>query len=189
MEKIAQKLTSAIQRERPELTDLQVRTIKFGLECLLGELSKLIMYFIIFSILSLTGYYLVALLFFSSLRLIAGGYHEDTYWRCFFTSLVIFAAIIVIGMNLPQSLLLKSGMLIVSVILTWLYAPVDHPNKPIISVERRRRFKYFSFGSVILMGIMSLLLPALYSGTAVVAILAEALSLPVGEYAKRRKCR
>ncbi|MDK2811592.1 MAG: accessory regulator [Petroclostridium sp.] len=187
MEKLAQILTNAIQRENPGLTELQVKTIKFGLECLLGEFSKLLMYFIIFSIFSLTQHFFIAVIFFCTLRIIAGGYHEETYWRCFFTSFLIFTAIISIGTQIPLSIYIKASMLLISIILAWIYAPVDHPNKPIVSVDRRKRFKYLSVGAVVLMGGVSLLLPSLYSGTAVAAIFFESISLPIGEFAKKKR--
>ncbi|MGE4284716.1 MAG: accessory gene regulator ArgB-like protein [Clostridia bacterium] len=188
MQKIARKITSAIQHEKPELSDLQLRTIQFGLECLLGEVTKIIIYSIVFSLLSLTDQFITAMIFFTTIRLVAGGYHEDTYWRCFFTSLGLFTVIIGAGVYLPIGLDIKMIMFMMALVLMWVYAPVDHPNKPIISATRRRRFKYISVSITILMGVIGFLLPEMYSGTAMTAILIEAVSLPAGKYMNGRKC-
>ena len=181
MEKLAQKITNVIQREKSDLTELQIKTIKFGLECLLGELTKFVIYLLIFSVFSLTKPFLIAFIFFCSIRVIAGGYHENTYWKCFFTSLYIFIAIIAIGIYVPLYWWIRVAMLIVSILLAFIYAPVDHPNKPIISEDRRKRFKIISICMFTSMGIVSFLLPH-YAGIAITAIFLEAVSLPVGAY-------
>ncbi|WP_129599703.1 accessory gene regulator ArgB-like protein [Anaerophilus nitritogenes] len=185
MEKISQNITNLIQRNNSNLTGLQILKIKFGLECLLGELTKTIMYIGIFSVFSLTKNFLIGLLFFCLIRSVAGGHHEETYWRCFFTSLFIFSTIVIVGTQWNISINIRILMLIVSIALVWIYAPVDHPNKPIISEIRRKKLKYISLLLTILMGAISFFLPQNYHATAMMAILLEALSLPIGNFSKR----
>ncbi|MDK2800774.1 MAG: accessory regulator [Clostridiales bacterium] len=187
MQKVAQIITKAIQRENVNLTELQVKTIQFGLECLLGELFKIIIYLMIFSMFSLTQYFIITMFFFSTLRLIAGGYHAKTYWGCFFVTLLIFGAVVGIGVQFPLPLYVRVLTILVSLILVWIYAPLDHPNKPIISEVRRKRFKYLSVMLAVLLSGVSFFLPSLQSGTAVVAILFESISLPVGKITQRRR--
>ncbi|NLY42755.1 MAG: accessory gene regulator B family protein [Clostridiaceae bacterium] len=188
MEKLARKITNAIQRENTELTDLQVRTIKYGLECLIGEITKMLIYVFLFSVFKVLDYFLVAAIFFCTLRIIAGGYHSKTYWRCFFTTLLIFTIIIIMGKSYTFPVNVKVYIILLSIILAVVFAPVDHPNKPIISQSRRLRLKYFSVAAICVMGAMSFLLPDIYSGTAVIAIFIEALTLFLGKLANRRRC-
>ncbi|WP_053955712.1 accessory gene regulator ArgB-like protein [Inediibacterium massiliense] len=185
MERIAQNITNSIQRNNSNLTRLQILKIKFGLECLLGELTKTILYVGIFSIFSLTKNFLISLLFFCSIRSVAGGYHEATYWRCFCTSFLIFSIAVIAGVQLDISSNVRVIMLLVSMVLVWIYAPVDHPNKPIISELRRKKLKYISLLLSICMGGMSFFLSKNYAITAMMAILLEALSLPMGNFSKR----
>ncbi len=182
MEKLAGMITNAIQRNNSQLTDLQVRSIKYGLECLLGELSKFVIYFILFYAFSLTAPYMVALIFFCTIRIFAGGYHAVTYWKCFFTTLIIFSISIIVGQYVILHMGVKLIMLLIAIILAWIYAPVDHPNKPIISPIRRKGFKYLSVISFIMMGWIGLVLPSKLSITASAAIFLEALSLPIGRF-------
>lgn len=187
MEKLAIKITSAIQRENTELTELQVKTIKYGIECLLGEISKMLIYVIIFSIFTVVDYFLVAVTFFCILRLIAGGYHSQTYWKCFFTTLLIFMIITMIGKSYIFPVNVRAYMILLSIVMAIVFAPVDHPNKPIISPVRRLRLKYFSVTAICVMGAISFLLPDFYSGTAVIAIFIETLTLFLGKIANRRR--
>ncbi len=178
-------ITEAIQKENPNLRELQLKTIKFGLESLLGQILKIFIYLAIFGAFSLTKDYIITALFFCSLRLLAGGYHAETYWGCFTVTLIMFVGAIAVGIQLPLNILTKIILIFISVLLMMFYAPVDHPNKPIISTKRRQRFKILSIIGVIVLGGISFLLPAHLGTTAVVAILFEAITLPIGKYTNR----
>ncbi|SHJ31183.1 accessory gene regulator B [Geosporobacter subterraneus DSM 17957] len=186
MERLAQQITNLIQTNNPKLSDLEIKKIKFGLECFFGEVTKLIIYLVIFSTLSLTKHFLIATLFFCIPRMPAGGFHEDTYWRCFFTSLMIFSAIAIGGSRFFLNWPIRFALILITLILIWIYAPVDHPNKPIISLERRKRLKYFSLAATAVLVGISFIIPEKYAATATFALLCEALSLPIGELSKRR---
>lgn len=186
MEKLAENITQLIQLNNPNLCDLELKKIKFGLECFFGEISKLIIYLFIFSLFSLTKYFLVAALFFCIPRTMAGGYHEETFWRCFLTSLMIFSSILVISINVEFSIYIKLMVAIITIVLFWIYAPVDHPNKPIISEYRRKKLKYTSFLLVVFLIIISFLLPESYKTIGIIALLFQAISLPFGELSNRR---
>lgn len=186
MKKLAEAITKRIQAYNPNLSDLEVIKIKFGLECLFSEASKLFIYLIIFSFFSQTSYFLTAVFFFCILRGFAGGFHEKTYLRCLFTSFFIFAFIVFTATQLSFSAFTKAILAALSILLIWLYAPVDHPNKPIISMERRKKLKSLSvLMAIIFLGI-SFLLPHKYGQVALIAVLCEAVSLPIGEFSKRR---
>lgn len=186
MERLAQQITNLIQTNNPKLSDLEIKKIKFGLACFLGEVTKFIFYLVIFSTLSLTKHFLIATLFFCIPRMPAGGFHEDTYWRCFFTSLMIFSAIVIGGSRVFLNWPIRFALILITLILIWIYAPVDHPNKPIIRLERRKRLKHFSLATTAVLVGVSLIIPEKYAATATFALLCEAVSLPIGELSKRR---
>ncbi|AOT68652.1 accessory gene regulator ArgB-like protein [Geosporobacter ferrireducens] len=186
MERLAQKITNFIQVNNSNLSDLEIKKIKFGLECFLGEITKFFIYLIIFYALSLTKPFLVATLFFCVPRMPAGGFHEDTYWRCFFTSLIILAAIVIVGSKVLLYAHIRLIIILITLLLIWIYAPVDHPNKPIISIERRKRLKYASLLITLLFTGISFMIPERYAAVATFALFCAALALPVGEFSKRR---
>lgn len=185
MEKLSRNLVNLIQRNNPSLTDLQTLKIEFGLNCIFGELTKFILYLIIFSIFSQTKYFLIAMLFFCTIRCVAGGYHEETFWRCFFTSLLMFIITIIFGLYIDFPLWARSFILTLSILLVWVYAPVDHPNKPIISNRRRQNLKYISLFITLLCGGVTFLLPSKQAVVALTAIFFESLSLLIGNISKR----
>lgn len=188
MEKLAEKIKNAICKNNPSLTIEHAETIKFGLECTLNEVSKIIVYFIIFAFFSLTGYYLVALAFFCVTRIFAGGYHSETYLMCFIVSFSILSVGILTGSQFGLPFAARIFLLLASIVLAGIFAPVDHPNKPIVSIERRKRFKYLSVAVFIILAGFTFMLEAGLAATAVMIMFLEALSLPVGQITKRRIC-
>lgn len=186
MEKLAEKIKNSIYKNNPGLTIQQTETIKFGLECTLNEASKIVIYFIIFAVLSLTGHYLVALIFFCFSRIFAGGYHAETYLACLVITFFILSIGIFTGSQFGLPFAVRIFLQLVSILLAWIYAPVDHPNKPIIDLERRKRFKHLSVAVFIILAGFTFMLEARLAATAVMILFLEALSLPVGQIAKRR---
>lgn len=185
MNNIANWLTMHIKDNVSDLTDLQLIKIKFGIECLLSEASKTIIYILFFSFFSLATEFLIAFLFFTAIRVFAGGYHEETYWRCFITSLLFLGSCIFLGLSLNITIYGKIAIIIFSAIIAYIFSPVDHPNKPIISEQRRKKLKYLSIGVIIMLGLIGINLSSVYSNIAILAILVESISLILG-YMKKK---
>jgi len=99
---------------------------------------------------------------------------------------LIFSSILGIAIYVPMPFWLRIFISILSVMLMVVYAPVDHPNKPIISEHRRRKFKKLAIGITILFCGISFLLSDHYAKIVLVSVFLEALSLPAGAYMKRR---
>ena len=186
MENLAQNITNLIVKNNSNLTNLQILKIKFGLECILGETTKFLAYLIIFSIFSVTKFFIIASFFFCSLRVVAGGYHEDTYWRCFFTTFFIFLISITIGVKIYLPIDARIILFILSIFLVWFCAPVDHPNKPILSDLRRKKLRYVSLIVIISLGSISLFLSSGQAITAIVSLFIQTLLLPIGIFSQRR---
>ncbi len=180
------KIVNYINRSN-DLTELQIKKICFGLECLLGEIGKSVIYIFIFSILGLLNYFFIAFTFFCILRIFAGGLHRNSYWECFFTTLFVFSTSIYVGYTNILNNEVQTLLIVISLILIIMYAPVDHPNKPIINKDRRKKIKLYSIGVFILLVGASYLLSDKLHSTAVFALFIEALTLLLGEIDKRGK--
>lgn len=80
----------------------------------------------------------VFLLCYYPLRQFTGGYHADTYEKCFFTFVIIFMATILISNNLIYVGL--KPLIILFSVLNWisiyLLSPVQHFNNPLDDTER-----------------------------------------------------
>jgi len=185
MSKIAKWLTKHIKNNVSGLSELQLIKIEFGLECLLSEASKIIIYALLFYFLSLIKEFMTALIFFSLVRAFAGGYHEETYWRCFITSLFFLGLCVFLGISINITIYAKIAIIVFSIIAAYILSPIDHPNKPIISKHRRKVLKHLSIVMIIILGLIGINLSVVYSNIALLAILMEVISLVLG-YMKKK---
>ena len=180
MQTVALKITDAIRRNVSKFSESDIRKINFGLQCILGELFKFTVFFIVFLIFSVAKYYLIAVGFYSFLRVLAGGYHADTFRGCFIISFLQFLSIVLAACYLSPKDVFIISILLLSIVFAVLFSPVDHPNKPIVSPSRRKKMRYFSIGAFIGLSALSLILPEGLNIAAVMAIFFEAVSLPFG---------
>ncbi|NLM13085.1 MAG: accessory gene regulator B family protein [Epulopiscium sp.] len=126
----------------------QIRQIQYGLQALISETVKI---FFICILLYLTGtlkYGLFAMIVFSSLRIWAGGYHANTYFRCFIISLSIIYFSVLGGLYIQRDILVFiQAIFSLGIILK--FAPAEHKNQPIISRERRKKIHTIALGTFI----------------------------------------
>ncbi|WP_018210908.1 accessory gene regulator ArgB-like protein [Desulfitobacterium hafniense] len=132
-----------------ELDEDKTDILRYGFEVIIGEGIKVISIFVMASLLGLTPYVLVAFLTVGTYRLFSGGYHSETYSRCFMFSMFLF-----LGMGKITQLLLPYFKLSVVQIITlifivfvwslWIaikWAPAETPNKPLAEGEKTRQKK------------------------------------------------
>ncbi len=122
----------------------------YGFYIVFGTLVKGIILISTASLLGILVPSLLIVLVLSSLRLVAGGYHFDTYGKCLLVSLIL----IVIAALITQytytywntALIAVFLLLVFSVSFYMLrkYAPKDTPTKPITDPEAIKRFKMLS---------------------------------------------
>jgi len=114
----------------------------YSFEILLSTLQS----FIALALLSIViGAVVETMLFlagFVPLRMIAGGYHARTHFRCFLILMFVYAAFVLALLFLPASLMLSTIMAsyLFSAVLVFIIAPSEDSNKP-ITREETKRFK------------------------------------------------
>lgn len=163
----------------------------YGFYIIIGMAVKGI---VLVSTASLLGVLLPALLIvitFGSLRMLAGGYHMDTYGRCLVVSLALFLA----GASMAQYThrYWEIGWVAALVGITFLlglyllikYAPKDTPNKPITDPVAIKRYKTFSViylcGWLVLMAVLTVLGQTLQVLAMCAAVIMELFTItPVG---------
>lgn len=181
MQVLVDMLLSRIGKYNPGMSEAQLKTRKYGLEVLLGELSKALIYLLVFSLFSLTGHYLLSMLIFCTIRTSTGGYHARSYLGCFIITFIMFSAILFAGKYFEPSIAVKSIMLALSLIITILFAPVMHKNVTRKNKERADHFKLMSILLVVSWSGVTYFLRGAWSATAVFTILAEAIMQPLGK--------
>jgi len=114
----------------------------YSLEILLSTLQSLIAIAILAVISRTVLETTLFLVGFVPLRLIAGGYHAKSHFRCFLILMFVYAVFLVILFFIPDGYVVLGSILsaILSVLLVFFFAPSEDSNKP-VSSEERVRFK------------------------------------------------
>ncbi|MDP4267032.1 MAG: accessory gene regulator B family protein [Bacteroidota bacterium] len=138
----------------------------YGFQVVIGGIVKAVLVVIITL---LTGSLLPAMIIigvFGSIRVLAGGYHMDTYGRCIITSLAMFVLFSIVDQytykywNNVGLLTLTAGAFLFSLVCSFMYAPKDNPNRPITSPEEIKKFKQLTivYEVVLLLGTVILIM-------------------------------
>lgn len=113
----------------------------YSLRVIIGDLSKLMILYIVFFAVNRSAEYLMALLALSIIRLYTGGLHFKTYTGCLFFTFSFFTS----SMYLATSdLVSRSGLIIIGLISLFiiaLFSPITSKNRPDYSVKKRLQFK------------------------------------------------
>jgi len=83
------------------------------------------------------------LLFFTFLRSYAGGWHANSFLKCFLITSALYACCFLFHFHLPEAYwsLTILILLLLSVFITFVWGPVDHPNKPFRGGQRETNKK------------------------------------------------
>lgn len=157
---------------------------RFGLELLIGTIAKAIGLIAIAIITGLVKEVIVFTVFFSGLRLQAGGFHAKTIAGCFIGTVLMFFSSIFLIRLMPTKYMYPYILLslVISTSLVFVYAPVENENRP-LDAEEKRIYRYRSILTVIAGSAIILLLAYLkeefiyISTIASTGFLLESLSL------------
>ncbi len=129
----------------------------YGLQLLIATLIKAIVFILVASLLGFVSETVVFLVFYSSLRVQAGGFHASSAFKCFILTVILVSISIAIAYLVPYNFASKMQltMLVVAILLVYLYAPVDTENKPLskkeVLIYRRRSMIAVLVGSTIIL--------------------------------------
>ena len=159
----AKKLASKVPNDKYPTVEDQIQVFEYGFMVIWGAIFKGI---IMISLASILGVFIPAMIImftFSSLRIIAGGFHFSDYTKCITFSTIQFIGVALIVKHSYQyfsqtniySLLFFCTLIGLYIMLR--YAPRDTPNKPITEVSEIKKFKkwslYYLISWIILMTI------------------------------------
>lgn len=121
---------------------------------------------------------------FGILRINAGGFHLDTYFKCFIVTSATMMLCIWLGSVIPLSLVpyIIISTLAITALIIIRYAPVDNPNRP-LNANEHKKFRIRSIYTIMIMAIIIIALyyvkNELYSYTCIasLAIMFEGITL------------
>ncbi|OPX43228.1 accessory protein regulator protein B [Ruminiclostridium hungatei] len=136
----------------------------YGFYIVFGTLVKGIILISVALLLGILVPSLLIVLVLSSLRLVAGGYHFDTYGKCLLVSLILIVIAALITQHTyiywSTAFIAVFVLLVFSVSFYMLakYAPKDTPTKPITDPQAIKRFKKLSIAYLGILLIISCIL-------------------------------
>lgn len=181
MNNIVHELVKKIGETNPQFSSIELKKMEYGIICMLSDLTKVIIYFAIFYAFNLQKYFLVSYFFFSSIRIFCGGYHAKTYIGCLIISFIVFLIIIFMNLNCNLSTIESVILLSVSIVTIFIVSPVENINKKIKTEQRRRKLKYWSVATGLLLAGLCFFIPKEFIDIAVFSIVAAAFMAIVGK--------
>ncbi len=123
--------------------------IRYGIEISLSVLSKILFFVIISLFFDVLLEMMIVAFTFALFRIFSGGVHLSTYYRCLFTSTILFLvpAILLaklINLSTIISLVFIYLVLIMGIIIIFLYVPSSASNRP-IPIEKHKSFRLKSY--------------------------------------------
>lgn len=132
-------------------SDAELEQIKYGIDSILANISKLIILFIPAYLIGIAKYTFIALISFGFIRGFASGIHATSSLKCIISNFVIFFGIVCLSLKLNLNNSYISLLFLVSLCLVLLYAPADTAAKPLTSKKVRSRLKIYSILAVIIL--------------------------------------
>lgn len=127
-------------RENMNLTVREQKLFVYYLKCILYDVSKLILFLFIFSMLHMLPEFLLTFVIQFPLRTISGGLHFRHYWSCFTFSLVYLFLIITLFRKILIPFEIGIVLLLLCIIIIYQIGQVRSPSRPSLSdIELLRR--------------------------------------------------
>jgi len=115
-------------------------TYYYGFQIIIGGINKFILLIISGLLLNILPQLLLTTLSFVPLRLFSGGLHLNNYTKCLYFSLLTFIVFGLLAKYIILNQTISIAIFIFVFILILIYAPVEHPNRP-LNENKKIRFK------------------------------------------------
>ncbi|SCY50596.1 accessory gene regulator ArgB-like protein [Alkaliphilus peptidifermentans] len=133
------------------IKDEDIDFYRYGLELIIITILKGAGLLILAAIIGIVKETIVFIIFFTSLRVQAGGVHSQSVWKCFvITCLMTFSAIY-ISKLIPQDYekIYQYFMMIFALMGIWLFAPMDTPNRR-LNAKEKKKYRKRSIATIII---------------------------------------
>ena len=123
------------------LSELDSVKLKYSLQLIIGNLSKLLILFFLFSVLGYRKDFIYSSLSLFTIRIFTGGLHFKTYAGCLMFSTFFFYISIFLKNNIVLNYSIVTILFILSTLITITMAPVCGKSRPDYSYTKRMQFK------------------------------------------------
>lgn len=150
--------------QNQEETGPSKAVLAFGIEIIILFVADVVVLSLLAYLLGIFKFTLMIVFWSFLFRLISGGVHCSSFWRCLLVSQAVFLPLgylstLLISYTTQEELqILWFILAAVMVFITWKWVPADNPNRPITRPEEVRKFKGIS---LIFLTVCSLMFVAL----------------------------
>jgi accessory gene regulator B len=130
--------------ENNNMNELDSLKIRYAIASLKSELTKTILFIIIFYLLGSLNAFLFTMLLIVPVRVFTGGLHFKTDIGCFLSSLSFFLLSVLILPQVPLSAITYQVILLISAVCIWLCPLAPSSKRPIKKADRYLFNKYLS---------------------------------------------
>lgn len=141
---ILDNLIKFISKSFPNYTEIQLKTIRYGLEGIYLTITKTIIIFAIAIYLEIFKELLIIVILYNFLRMFSFGLHANNSLSCLVGSTIIFIGITYLCTLVIITKIVKIIVILICALLFIKYAPADTKKRPIISKKRRLIYKILS---------------------------------------------
>ncbi len=153
--------------------ETKLSEIKYGLEGLYMQISKLVIISIVALLLNVFKELVLLLLIYNIIRSTSFGLHATKSWICLVASLLLFIGGALIAKYLVINIYIKNIINIIAILLIYKNAPADTQKRPITNPKRRLCYKYISTFIAIIFAYTSLFTSNLISNCLVISLLIQ----------------
>lgn len=140
--------------------EVMLQKVGYSLRVIISEVEKIILLFILFSLLGHTLDFLIAFLTIVLFRSCMGGLHCKTMFSCFIRSLFTFLLIIVIGNTYIFQKVAQIGIVVFLTVMIVFIAPVESKYRVKYKTEQRLLFKVKALLLIIVVCVLFRCIPA-----------------------------
>ena len=131
-----------IQTERKESHKHRYKYY-YSLQFIYGTINQFLLISVTGLLLNILPQIIITTISFISLRLFSGGLHFDNYKICTYFSLLTFTIFGLLAKYIILSHLITTIIYLLIYFIIFIYAPIEHPNRPLNNSEKTK-FKYIA---------------------------------------------
>lgn len=157
-EKFVNGCISIIQSNNPNISKKEILKMRYGLEGLYLNITKIIFIFLIAFLLGILKETLLLLLVFNIIRFVAFGVHAKRSIDCLISSTIFFIGFPLLCIHVTIPILIKYIIFIPLVALIGIFAPADTEKRPLKNKKKRIIYKVLSIIMAIIYMILSIVI-------------------------------
>ena len=161
-EKFSMKVSNYIKKKVPNKTEEDLEIIRYGIEVLFMNITKLPIILAVGYGLGLFWYTLYTLIIFGILRRFVGGIHARKSITCLISTGFIILGAVYISLASSLTIIVKVFIFVVVVCMFLRYAPADTEEKPYLDRKVRQNLKIKSILIAIVYFLLSLYIKDLF---------------------------